>query len=151
EPVGDLTITRDGSLKGFYLAGKDTAAVIDEIPALAVMATQCEGQTVVSGAGELRVKESDRLAAIILNLRKMGVKILDTENGFSLTGSQQLSGATTNPAVDHRIAMAFALAGLIADGETEILQAECADISYPQFWQELIRISGGAVRLIEEQ
>jgi 3-phosphoshikimate 1-carboxyvinyltransferase len=151
EPVGDLTITRDGSLKGFYLAGRDTAAVIDEIPALAVMATQCKGQTVVSGAGELRVKESDRLAAIVLNLRKMGVQILNTENGFSLTGTQPLSSATINPAGDHRIAMAFALAGLIADGETEILQAECADISYPQFWQELNRISGNAVQLREER
>ncbi len=151
EPVGDLTITHDGSPQGFYLAGKDTAAVIDEIPALAVMATQCEGQTVVSGAGELRVKESDRLAAIILNLRKMGVKILDTENGYSLKGLQQLSGARINPAGDHRIAMAFALAGLIADGETEIMQAECADISYPQFWQELIRISGNAVQVREER
>ncbi len=151
EPVGDITITRDGSLHEFSLAGKDTAAVIDEIPALAVMATQCKGQTIVSDAGELRVKESDRLAAIIQNLRKMGVNILDTESGFSLNGPQQLSGATINPAADHRIAMAFALAGLIADGETKILQAECADISYPQFWQELIQISGRVVQLREEQ
>ena len=140
EPVGDITITRDQPLHGFSLTGKNTAAVIDEIPALAVMATQCEGQTVVSDAGELRVKESDRLAAIVHNLRKMGVNILDTENGFSLTGPQQLSGATINPAGDHRTAMAFALAGLIADGETRISQAECADISYPQFWQELKRL-----------
>ena len=149
EPVGDITITREQSLHGFSLAGKDTAAVIDEIPALAVMATQCEGQTVVLDAGELRVKESDRLAAIIQNLRRMGVEILDTENGFFLTGPQQLSGATIEPAGDHRIAMAFALAGLIADGETKILYSECADISYPQFWQELIRISEQAVILQE--
>ncbi len=151
EPVGDITIIRGQSLHGFTLSGKDTAAVIDEIPALAVMATQCEGQIVVSDAGELRVKESDRLAAIIRNLHKMGAEVLNTEGGFSLTGPQQLSGATINPAGDHRIAMAFALAGLIADGETEIRQAECADISYPQFWQELIQISGKAVQLREEQ
>ena len=149
--VGDIAIIRGQSLHGFSLTGKDTAAVIDEIPALAILATQCDGQTAVSDAGELRVKESDRLAAIIQNLRKMGVKILDNENGFSLTGPQQLSGATINPNGDHRIAMAFALAGLIADGETEILQAECADVSYPQFWQELIHISGKTVQLEEEQ
>ena len=151
ELVGDIAIIRGQSLHGFSLTGKYTAAVIDEIPALAILATQCDGQTAVSDAGELRVKESDRLAAIIQNLRKMGVKILDNENGFSLTGPQQLSGATINPNGDHRIAMAFALAGLIADGETEILQAECADVSYPQFWQELIHISGKTVQLEEEQ
>lgn len=145
EPVGDLTVTHTSPLHGFSLAGKKTSAVIDEIPALAVLATQCNGETVVSDAGELRVKESDRLAAIIQNLRKMNVQINETENGFTLTGPQNLLGAMIDPFGDHRIAMAFALAGLAAEGETTIQKPECADVSYPQFWSELIRLTGEGV------
>ncbi len=111
--------------------------MIDELPVLAVAATQAIGTSVIAGAGELRIKESDRLAAIEGGLRAMGADITATEDGWVIKGPRHLEGARVDSAGDHRVAMALAVAGLVADGTTEIEGAECVDISYPGFFDDL--------------
>ncbi|GAC1652490.1 MAG: hypothetical protein NVS9B1_00070 [Candidatus Dormibacteraceae bacterium] len=107
---------------------------------VAVAATQLAGTTVIDGAGELRLKESDRLAAMTAGLTAMGAKITEHEDGWSITGPTRLRGASVASAGDHRVAMALAVAGLLADGETEISNPECVAISYPGFWTDLQRL-----------
>jgi 3-phosphoshikimate 1-carboxyvinyltransferase len=124
------------------IRGELVASLIDEIPALAILGSQVDGGLEVSDAGELRVKESDRIAAIARNLRAMGGEIEEKSDGFVMPGRQRLHGADVFTAGDHRIAMAFAIAGLVADGETRIHEAECADVSFPGFWDAL----AGAMR-----
>lgn len=150
EPVADL-IARTSSLRGDHdLSGAVIANLIDEIPILAVIATQLDGVLTIRDARELRVKESDRIRAIVDNLRNLGVEIEETEDGFSLRGRQKLRGGTIDSCNDHRIAMSFAVAGLIAEGETRIEGAEAASVSLPEFYDLLAgmgaNISGG-VRL----
>jgi 3-phosphoshikimate 1-carboxyvinyltransferase len=123
------------------IAGELTAALIDEIPILAVLGSQLGGVR-VSDAGELRVKESDRITAICANLRVMGADVEEMPDGFEVTGGQRLRGADILSGGDHRIAMAFGVAGLAAEGETRIHGAECADVSYPGFWDVLSRVAG---------
>jgi 3-phosphoshikimate 1-carboxyvinyltransferase len=113
------------------------ANLIDELPILAVLGTQLHGGLVVRGAQELRVKESDRIRAIVDNLRRMKIEIEEFNDGFSIRGPQQLSGARVESYDDHRIAMSFAIAGLIAEGETEINGADAASVSMPEFYQLL--------------
>ena len=124
-------------LKGIVIAGSDTAALIDEIPVLAAIAPFTSEGVEVRDAKELRVKESDRIAAIALNLRKMGAKVEEREDGLKIPGGQQLHGAEVDSQGDHRIAMAFAIAALRAEGETMIHGADAAVISYPGFFQAL--------------
>jgi 3-phosphoshikimate 1-carboxyvinyltransferase len=133
EPRADLRI-RTASLRGTEIAGDMIPKVIDEIPVLAVAASQASGRTVVRDAGELRVKETDRIAAIVKNLAAMGVRAETFEDGFAVEGPQRLRGAVIDSMEDHRIAMAFAVAGLLAEGRTRIEGTECADISYPGFF-----------------
>jgi len=140
EPAADLTI-RSGGLQGIEISGEWIPRLIDEIPVLAVLATQAAGRTVVRDAKELRVKETDRIAAIADNLRAMGVVVEMLEDGFVLEGPQKLKGASIDSRDDHRIAMAFSIAGLIADGETQIRHSECVDISYPGFFETLEKIT----------
>src|SRR5207302_6474785 len=104
---------------------------------LAVAATQLAGRTVISGAGELRVKESDRIAAMAAGLAAMGAKIEELPDGWDITGPVRLQGARVDSFGDHRVAMALAVAGLLAEGETEVEGAECVSISYPRFWDDL--------------
>ncbi|HKW06412.1 MAG TPA: 3-phosphoshikimate 1-carboxyvinyltransferase, partial [Candidatus Dormibacteraeota bacterium] len=111
--------------------------MIDELPVLAVAATQIAGTSVISGASELRLKESDRLYAMEDGLRQMGADITATEDGWVINGPRDLEGARVDSVGDHRIAMALAVAGLMADGKTEIEGAECVDISYPGFFDDL--------------
>ena len=113
------------------------AEMIDELPVLAVAATQIAGKSVIAGAGELRVKESNRLAAMEAGLAAMGADIVTQDDGWVITGPRRLEGARVDSAGDHRIAMALAVAGLIADGKTEIEGAECIEISYPGFFDHL--------------
>jgi 3-phosphoshikimate 1-carboxyvinyltransferase len=113
------------------------ARMIDELPVLAVAATQIEGQSVIAGAAELRVKESDRLYAMEAGLAAMGADIAASEDGWVINGPRRLEGARVDSAGDHRVAMALAVAGLIADGKTEIKGAECVGISYPDFFDHL--------------
>ncbi|MEZ5429115.1 MAG: 3-phosphoshikimate 1-carboxyvinyltransferase [Pyrinomonadaceae bacterium] len=140
ETVGDLRV-RGGS--GFVPSGKSNiisgeiiANLIDEIPVLAVFGTQIEGGLEIRGAGELRVKESDRIAATVENLRRMGAGVEEFPDGLRVVRSK-LRGARVESFGDHRIAMAFAVAGLLAEGETVIDGADCAAVSFPEFFEVL--------------
>jgi 3-phosphoshikimate 1-carboxyvinyltransferase len=124
------------------IQGAEVAALIDEIPVLAVLGSQVAGGLEISDAQELRVKESDRIAAVALNLRSMGVEVTEKPDGLIIPGGQRLRGANIAPRNDHRIAMAFAVAALAAQGETRIHDAECANVSFPEFWQALKMVSG---------
>ena len=143
EPRGSLRVVGRG-LKGISLEAAEVAAAIDEIPALLVLATQAEGVTTVSGAAELRVKESDRLAAMTAGLRAMGADVEERPDGISVSGPVQLRGALIDSRGDHRIAMAFAVAALIADGPTSIQGSDAAAVSYPGFFKDLQEISDAA-------
>jgi 3-phosphoshikimate 1-carboxyvinyltransferase len=136
ELVGSLEI-QGAKLKGITLAGADSAALIDEIPVLAAIAPFTEKGIEVHDAGELRVKESDRIAAVRNNLRRMGAQVEERDDGLTIPGGQSLRGAEIDSHSDHRIAMAFAVAALRAEGETQILGAESAAISYPAFFETL--------------
>jgi 3-phosphoshikimate 1-carboxyvinyltransferase len=136
ELVGSLQV-QGGGLKGTTIAGADSAALIDEIPVLAAIAPYTEQGIDVRDAKELRIKESDRISAVATNLRAMGAQVEEFEDGLRIPGSQPLRGAEIESYGDHRIAMAFAIAGLRAEGETLIRGAESAAISYPAFFQTL--------------
>jgi len=136
EMVGSLEV-HGGTLKGTSIAGADSAALIDEIPVLAAIAPYTEQGIEVHDAKELRVKESDRIAAVATNLRRMGATVEEREDGLRIPGGQSLHGAEVESFSDHRIAMAFAIAALRAQGETLIHGAEAAAISYPAFFKVL--------------
>jgi 3-phosphoshikimate 1-carboxyvinyltransferase len=114
--------------------------VIDELPVLAIAATQATGRTIIRDAEELRVKESDRIKATVENLKRMGAKVEELSDGMSIDGPQQLRGTEIESFGDHRIAMAFAVAGLAARGQSLIKNAECAEISFPGFFEMLERL-----------
>lgn len=136
EPVGDIQACH-GPLIGVVVAEHEIPSLIDELPILAVMATQAHGTTRVTGAEELRVKETDRIEAVATNLRAMGATIETTRDGFIIEGPQKLIGAEINSFHDHRIAMAFSVAALIAEGESLIRGSDCVGISYPEFYSTL--------------
>lgn len=114
--------------------------MIDEVPLIAVLATAAEGPTVVAGAGELRIKESDRIAAMCSGLRAMGADIEERPDGFEVRGPTELAGATVESCGDHRVAMALAVAALNADGETTIDGFDAAAVSWPGFEQTLVSL-----------
>ncbi len=140
EPAGELRISGKGNLRSRLssnvLRGKIIANLIDEIPILAVFGTQIEGGLEIREASELRVKESDRIKSVVENLRKMNATVEEFEDGFRVEKSR-LKGAKVQSFGDHRIAMAFAVAALFAEGETEIEDAECAAVSFPAFFEIL--------------
>ena len=136
EPVADLVITRNGTTP-FVIEGSLVPRLIDEIPVLAVLATQLSGETIVRDARELRVKETDRIGVIAAGLRSMGANIEPTDDGFIIQGPTPLRGTTIDASGDHRVGMAFAIAGLIADGETVIENADSIKTSYPNFEEHL--------------
>ncbi len=133
EPVADMEIEY-GSLKGVEIGADEIPALIDELPLVAVLGAAAKGKTTVREAGELRVKETDRIAAVAENIRRMGVEIEDREDGFVIEGPQQFKGAEIDSVNDHRIAMTFAVAGLSAEGETEIADDGVVNVSFPGFW-----------------
>lgn len=139
EIVGSLQV-EGGKLKGVTISGSDAAALIDELPVLAAIAPYSEQGIEIRDAKELRVKESDRIAAVAENLRRMGAHVEEREDGLKIPGGQSLRGAEIEAFSDHRIAMAFAVAALRADGETLIQGAESAAISYPAFFESLLQI-----------
>ena len=142
EPVADLRVK--GGLRGTgsseVLKGGVVANLIDEVPILAVFGTQLDSGLEIRDAGELRVKESDRIACVVANLKAMGADVEEFEDGMRVRRSH-LRGAVLDSFGDHRIAMAFAVAGLFAEGETEIVGAECAAVSFPEFFDVLRRVS----------
>jgi 3-phosphoshikimate 1-carboxyvinyltransferase len=144
ESCADISI-RHGSLRALNVGDLCAAQCLDEIPALAVLATQASGTSEFRDVGELRVKESDRLERTVNNLRRMGARVEQTGDGMAVTGRTELRGAEIETAGDHRLAMAFAIAGLAANGRTVISHANCVAVSYPEFWSELERIAPGAV------
>lgn len=133
EPACDLLV-RSSALRGTIIEGDLIPTLIDEIPIIAVLASCAEGTTVIRNAEELRVKESDRLAIMTEGLARMGVDIEGTQDGMVIRGGRPLHGAKIDSHMDHRIAMSFAIASLIAEGDTEITSAECVGISYPEFY-----------------
>lgn len=139
EPTADLLI-RTSSLKGTTIEGSIIPTLIDEIPMIAVMAAFAEGTTIIRDAQELKVKESDRIAVMVDNLRRMGADIEGTDDGMIIHGGRPFHGAVIDSHLDHRIAMSFAVAGMICDGTVEILNGECVNISYPEFYQDLYRL-----------
>src|ERR1700730_3280009 len=136
EPLGSVTVT-GRPLRAVTVGAADVAAAIDEIPALLSVATQAEGTTVIEGAAELRVKESDRLATMSEGLRRMGATVDERADGVSIRGQANLHGATVESHGDHRIAMALAVAGLVASGPTTVEDADCVAVSYPDFFTDL--------------
>ncbi len=144
EPLADLA-ARHGPLRPVTIGGTLIPRLIDELPLVAVLATQAAGTTVVRDAGELRHKESDRIATVVAQLRRLGARIVEHADGFAVSGPSTLRGAVVDAGGDHRLAMALAVAALAAVGETVINGAEAAAVSHPAFWGDLARLTGGAV------
>ncbi len=141
ELVADFVV-QSSELRGHLeLGGAVVANLIDEIPILAVVATQLNGSLTIREAKELRVKESDRIRSIVDNLRRMQIEVEEYEDGFRIAGQQRLRGALVESYGDHRIAMAFAVAGLMAEGETEINEADAASVSLPEFYDLLSNLA----------
>lgn len=139
EPTADITVSTS-SLKGCVIGGDIIPTLIDEIPAIAILACFAEGETVIKDAQELKVKESNRIDVMVNNLKAMGADIEGTEDGMIIRGGKPLQGAVIDSKLDHRIAMSFAVAAMNAEGETEILGSECVDISYPRFYQDMKKL-----------
>jgi 3-phosphoshikimate 1-carboxyvinyltransferase len=138
ELIGDLHVEAS-QLRGGEIPESAVPALIDELPVLAVLGTQTEQGLTFRGAAELRVKESDRLATVAENLRRMGAEVEEFPDGLRVAGRQALRGAEIDPHDDHRIAMAFAVAGLVAQGPTVIKNSGCVDISFPDFFDTLAK------------
>lgn len=139
EPTADILV-KTSSLHGITIGGAIIPTLIDELPMIAAMACFAEGETVIKDASELKVKESNRLEVMVRNLSAMGADVTETEDGMVIRGGKPLHGAVIDSKLDHRIAMTFAVTGLYADGETEILGAECVNISYPAFYRDLEKL-----------
>ncbi len=137
EPVADIMVKADSRLKGIQVGAEYIPRLIDEIPALAVAASVAQGRTEIRDASELRVKESDRISTLAEELKKMGASVEETGDGMIIEGRDKLTGADVNGCGDHRIAMALAVAGLVAEGETAVKDAEVINVSFPGFMQSL--------------
>ncbi len=146
EPVADL-VARSSRLRATQVGGALVPRVIDEIPVLAVAAAFAEGETRFSDAAELRVKETDRLRAVSMELARLGVDLEELPDGLIVRGGHSLRGSLCLSYGDHRMAMATAVAGLVAEGETAIRDAEAAEVSYPSFWDDLDRVSSNPIDL----
>lgn len=141
EPAADIHIQANKELSAFEIKGDLVPRLIDEIPVLAVLATQCKGTTKIRDAKEMRIKETDRIAKVAEGLRSMGAEVETYEDGMDIKGPVKLKGAEIDATGDHRIGMAFAIAGLVAQGETTILNADSIMTSYPQFEQHLNKLT----------
>ena len=140
EPTADLLI-RTSNLKGTTIEGGIIPTLIDEIPMIAVMAAFADGTTVIRDAQELKVKESDRITVMVDNLKRMGADIEGTEDGMIIHGGKPMHGAAIDSHLDHRVAMSFAVAGTICDGTMDILNGDCVNISYPEFYNDLYSLN----------
>ena len=139
EPTADLLV-RYSSLKAAEIGGSLIPTLIDEIPMIAVMACAAEGTTIIKDAAELKVKESNRIRVVVDNLKAMGADVEETDDGMIIHGGKPLHGAVLESHLDHRIAMSFTIASLIAEGETVIQNADCVNISYPVFYEDLEKL-----------
>jgi 3-phosphoshikimate 1-carboxyvinyltransferase len=144
EPAADLVVRANAGLVATQISGERVPRMIDEFPILAVAATQARGETIVRDAQELRVKESDRIATVVAELRTMGARIEPMPDGFVVEGPTPLRGAVVDSHGDHRLAMALAVAGLVAKGETVVKNVECIQDSFPNF-AELMQCVGAGI------
>ena len=133
ERIADVLV-RTSKLHGTTIEGDIIPTLIDEIPVIAVMAAMAEGTTIIKDAAELKVKETDRIETVTDNLKAMGCDVTPTEDGMIINGGRPLHGASIHTLLDHRIAMAFSIAALVAEGTTKILDSKCVDVSYPTFY-----------------
>ena len=140
ESRADLLV-RYSHLKGTVIEGDIIPTLIDEIPMIAIMAAFADGQTVIRDAAELKVKETNRIDTVTAGLKAMGAVITPTDDGMIIVGTGHLNGASIQSYLDHRIAMAFSVAGLASDGETQIVDSQCVDVSYPEFYATLNSVS----------
>ena len=140
ESRADLLV-RYSHLKGTVIEGDIIPTLIDEIPMIAIMAAFADGQTVIRDAAELKVKETNRIDTVTAGLKAMGAVITPTDDGMIIEGTGHLNGASIQSYLDHRIAMAFSVAGLASDGETPIVDSQCVDVSYPEFYATLNSVS----------
>ena len=140
ESRADLLV-RYSHLKGTVIEGDIIPTLIDEIPMIAIMAAFADGQTVIRDAAELKVKETNRIDTVTAGLKAMGAVITPTDDGMIIEGTGHLNGASIQSYLDHRIAMAFSVAGLASDGETQIVDSQCVDVSYPEFYATLHSVS----------
>lgn len=140
EAMADITI-RHSSLSGTEISGSIIPTLIDELPIIAVMACFANGQTVIKDASELKVKESNRIDIMVHNLSVMGADVVATDDGMIINGGNSLKGVTIDSKLDHRIAMSFAIAGLMCKEDMNIIGSECVNISYPNFYDDLNNLS----------
>lgn len=144
EPTADLLV-KFSALHGITIGGEIIPTLIDEIPIIAIMAAFAKGTTIIKDAAELKVKESNRIQVMVDNLKAMGADIESTDDGMIIHGGKDLNGAIIDSHKDHRIAMSFAIASLLADGNMTILDKDCVDISFPSFYQDLNRLAGNTL------
>jgi 3-phosphoshikimate 1-carboxyvinyltransferase len=140
EPIGDIQV-KHAPVRGGVIEGEMAAALIDEIPVLAVLGAASEQGLIVRDAQELRIKETDRIATVADNFSRMGIHVEVTPDGMKIPGRQKFRAAAFDSFGDHRIAMAFAVASLAADGESTIENAEAASVSFPEFWNILAKLA----------
>ena len=140
EPVADILV-RTSNLHGTVIEGSIIPTLIDELPVIALLACFAEGTTIIKDAQELKVKESNRIDLMADNLSAMGAHVTATDDGMIIEGGHPLHGASIFCKYDHRIAMTFAIAGINADGETDIIDSECVSVSYPSFFEDLDKLS----------
>lgn len=140
EPLGDVEV-RPGALRGTRIQPAEVPSLIDELPMLACVAARAEGETVVSGAAELRVKESDRITAVVEGLRAVGVEAEEWPDGFRIRGSRSPLSGSVRTHGDHRLAMAFGVLGATAGASITIDDPDCVSVSYPDFWRDLARVA----------
>ena len=139
EPVSDIYINHS-QLKGIEIGGDMIPKAIDEFPILCIAASLAQGTTKITGAKELRVKESDRISSMANELRKMGVEVEELPDGITIKGRERLKAAAVQSYGDHRVAMSMAIAGLVADGETIVKDTECVNTSFPGFMEMLKKL-----------
>ncbi|WP_457644042.1 3-phosphoshikimate 1-carboxyvinyltransferase [Persephonella sp.] len=140
EPVADIHVKYSPELKGIQIKKEDVPSMVDEIPLLSMIATQAEGETIITGAEELRVKESDRIKAVVDNLRNLGIDVEELPDGMIIKGKQKIKGGVVDSYKDHRIAMGFSILGLISEEGIKIKDADSVFISYPEFYEHLEKI-----------
>jgi 3-phosphoshikimate 1-carboxyvinyltransferase len=138
EPVGTIVVSR-GTLRAITIGAQEVPSLVDELPMLACLAARAEGETVITGAAELRVKESDRIGAVVSNLRTLGATVEELPDGMRITGSDHPFRGRVTTHGDHRIAMAFGILGALPGNAIEIDDPECVAVSYPAFWTDLAR------------
>jgi 3-phosphoshikimate 1-carboxyvinyltransferase len=141
EPVGNIEV-KYTQIKGRRIVGELIPTIIDELPIMSIVAATAQGTSVIRDAYELRNQKTDRIKVIAANLRKMGVKVGELDDGLAIDGGVDLEGAEIDTYGDHRIAMSFAIAGLIASGQTLIRDAECVENSHPGFWADFDKLTG---------